>query len=185
MPTSYGLSNWIHSLPRSVWATGLCSVSAKRITSASASFAPAPHSSATVSAALSCSASARTCTAGGEAVAREAGKGLEPAERAGDRCRTSPEMQGRHTAAPQRVVNCGAGDARHRGRLAEEFAVVAALGEQPRACRRPADGFCGYAARRRAGLRGICTTAIRSSVPAEFLDGGPWWAGRMLVTLHS
>jgi hypothetical protein len=65
---------------------------AKRITSAWASFAPTPQSSATVSAALSCSASARTCTAGGEAVAREAGKGLEPAGRAGDRCRTSPEM---------------------------------------------------------------------------------------------
>ncbi len=48
MPTSYGLSYWIHSLPRSAWPTGALSRSANSITSACAPAVPLPQNSVTL-----------------------------------------------------------------------------------------------------------------------------------------
>ena len=50
MPTSYGLSYWIHSLPRSAWPTGDLTRSAKAITSSCAPAVPLPQNSVTRSA---------------------------------------------------------------------------------------------------------------------------------------
>ncbi len=47
MPTSYGLSYWIHSLPRSAWPTGDLIFSANSMTSACAPAVPLPQNSVT------------------------------------------------------------------------------------------------------------------------------------------
>src|SRR5690606_25810086 len=71
MPTSYGLSYWIQSLPRSEWPTGAFTASARAMTSSCASRTPAPQNSVTVSAALMASASCRTWEGGGTTLRRE------------------------------------------------------------------------------------------------------------------
>ncbi|CAM5297381.1 hypothetical protein SCYAM73S_04565 [Streptomyces cyaneofuscatus] len=71
MPTSYGLSYWIHSLPRSACPTGDFTFSANSITSACAPAVPLPQNSVTRLASSTIRQSLSISSSPGRTVGRE------------------------------------------------------------------------------------------------------------------